>query len=131
MLHVSPAELEKAFRRHASSGHGVATNDSRLLLLVYAVECGLKRLLLKQRGLKSTDRLDDDDLTHDLNHLLRKIGGRPHFPSIPIDKLDGRPGQVSVEQLHEALRYGVGLTDRERIAAIIRELILWIHEEIP
>lgn len=131
MLHVSSAELEKAFRRHASSGHGVETNDSRLLLLVYAVECGLKRKLLKQRGLKSTDRLDDDDLTHNLNHLLRKLNNRPHIPSIPINKLDGRPGQVPVEQLHEALRYGVGLTDRERIATIVRDLILWIREEIP
>lgn len=130
MLHVSPAELEKAFRRHVSSGQGDAANDSKLLLLVYAVECGLKRLLLRQRGLKSTHRLDDDDLTHDLNSLLRKLGGRPSFPSIPIGKLDGRASQVSVDQLHEALRYGVSLADRSRVADIVSNLILWIREEL-
>jgi len=128
MLPVSHKELEKAFRRHTTSGDGDVGNDSKLLLLVYAVECGLKRMLLKERNHTSTARLADDDLTHDLNHLLKKLGGSPKFPSIQIDRLDGRAEQVSVDRLHEALRYGVRLTDREKISKVVRELLAWIRE---
>lgn len=129
MLPVSHKELDKAFRRHKTSGDGDLANDSKLLLLVYAAECGLKRVLLERRNQKSTARLADDDLTHDLNHLLRRLGEPPKFPSIQIDRLDGRAEQVSVDRLHEALRYGVRLIDREKIAKVVRELLAWIEED--
>jgi hypothetical protein len=128
MLHVSSKELEEAFRRHAESGDGDASNDSKLLLQVYAVECGLKRLLLKKRGVHSTKRLPDTDLTHDLNQLLKELGSRPSFP--PQIKCSGDKRQEPVERLHEALRYGVRLLERERIAAVLRKVLPWIAEEL-
>ena len=72
MFHVGNRHLEDAFFRHRDVGLQERPNDSHLLLPIYSAECGLKRLLLKSRSVHTTERLDEDDLTHDLDTLLRK-----------------------------------------------------------
>lgn len=107
-LCVGKTELRKAFHRHAQAAtaqapQGQSFDPSRLLLGVYAVECGLKSLLLHQRGLSSTREMDDSELTHDLNFLSVKVTGRKLFP----ENLGLEPqGNIGVARLHEALRYG-------------------------
>jgi hypothetical protein len=48
------------------------TNAHRLLLF-YAVECGLKVLIMKVKRQSRTDDLDSDILTHDINKLLNEL----------------------------------------------------------
>jgi len=129
MFHVGSQHLEGAFFRHKTFGSSMDPTDSHLLLLLYAAECGLKRLLLKQRSLHSTERLDEDDLTHDLDELLRKLGSPERFGICPAE-----PGPVSVhpERLHEVLRYG-GRLQRERRAEIVSRafsVLAWIEEAL-
>ncbi len=128
-MHVGRRELERAFRRHAQVGNKEVVNDSGLLLLIYAIECGLKRLLLETRGLHSTERLEEDDLTHDLDQLLKIVGGSPRFCFASI-KLDGANEHINSEKLHQALRYGVRLhaQDRERIFKVVTNIVVWLEE---
>lgn len=125
MFHVGRQHLERAFRAHWRHGTAAIPDDSHLLLILYAVECGLKVLLLQQRGLHSTERLDDDDLTHDLNKLLQRLGMRQHFVTCPAE-----PGTISIgaERFHEVLRYGGRLEPGKR--AQILALATGILEEI-
>ncbi|MEN8217666.1 MAG: hypothetical protein ABFS56_15110 [Pseudomonadota bacterium] len=51
------------------------TNAHRLLLF-YAVECGLKVLILKDKRQSRTDGLSSDILTHDINKLLKELGAK-------------------------------------------------------
>ncbi len=48
------------------------TNAHRLLLF-YAVECGLKVLIMKDKRQSRTDGLNPDILTHDINKLLKEL----------------------------------------------------------
>lgn len=132
--HVTDGQLHKAFRRHAQTARegtngGAKENDSYLLLLIYAVECGLKRLLLKRRGDKTTRQLDKDDLTHDLDTLLKLVGGRLRFHSVKL--VEGKEDAAS-DRIHEALRYGRRLSpeSRTKVLAIGLQVIAWIEEEL-
>ena len=128
-FHVGRQHLERAFRQHMSLGQSALTTDSHLLLLLYAVETGLKRLLLQQRGLHSTERLDDDDLTHDLDQLLRTLGARERFGSCRAE-----PGAMTVssDQLHEVFRYGGHLDSgrRRTVITLAQDIIDWIQESL-
>lgn len=44
-----------------------------MLLQLYAIECGLKLILLQRRQQHSTAELADDDRTHDLDTLLKRL----------------------------------------------------------
>jgi HEPN domain-containing protein len=51
------------------------TNAHRLLLF-YAVECGLKFLIMRNKRQSRTDGLNPDILTHDINKLLKELGAQ-------------------------------------------------------
>jgi hypothetical protein len=132
--HVTDRQLEKAFRRHAQTAQmgtngGATQNDSYLLLLIYAIECGLKRILLARRGHKSTHRLDRDDLTHDLDTLLKLVGYRPCFQNV---KLENPVEDAASARVHEALRYGRVLAPlaRKHVLAAACDVAAWIEEQL-
>jgi hypothetical protein len=129
MFHVGSRHLQAAFFRHRDVGSSDQPNDSHLLLLLYSAECGLKRLLLRSRSVYSTERLEEDDLTHDLDALLRKLGSRERFGTCSAE-----PGQVAIrsDRLHEVLRYGGRLDGarRDEILARARSIIEWIEDSL-
>lgn len=130
-IHVSNRQLRDAFRRHHASGrNGADMADAHLLLLVYAVECGLKELLLRRRGIKNTSKLDRDDLTHDLDDLLKLLGQTPRFHGVKLQEPDE---DVPAQRIHEALRYGRRLLrgSREKLLHAIREVTVYIEENMP
>ena len=112
MLHFSRKELRKAFLDFSklSQSRLKSTNAkvrrSFLLYAIYAVECGLKCILLITRDLKSTSELGKEDLTHDLNVLLSKseiIDGSSNLFQ-RLQRHDER--NIPSKQLHELYRYG-------------------------
>ena len=112
MLHFSRKELRKAFLDFSklSQSRLKSTNAkvrrSFLLYAIYAVECGLKCILLITRDLKSTSELGKEDLTHDLNILLSKseiIDGSSNLFQ-RLQRHDER--NIPSKQLHELYRYG-------------------------
>lgn len=129
MLHFGRKDLLKAFDTHTrealrDEGHSI----SSMLLLVYGVECGLKALLMQHRGVHSTARLDDDDLTHNLDELQKKLKcpltiGR-HMAIAP-------PEFIRPEDLHTVFRYG-GQFEKKVLLDLHRKLTTlstWIAEQ--
>jgi len=128
-VHASLRELKKAFHRHRDAGtNNVESNDSHLLLLIYAIECGLKALLLNSRKVHSTERLDRDDFTHDLDELLRLLGQAPRFGPITLEPNVNVPPL----RLHEALRYGRRLSQgsRQKVSTAVNHVIDFIEENL-
>jgi hypothetical protein len=100
-----------------------------LLLLVYALECGLKRLLLERRGVHTTAKFDEDDLTHDLDDLLKLVGEKPRFGMLRTAE---SKGQIPPGRLHEVLRYGVRLEPaaRGKVLKNVCDVLQWLEETL-
>lgn len=130
LLHFSRVDLRDAAVRHA--GLAAPPDDlhpSKILLLLYAVECGLKARLLDRRGLHHTRGLDDDDLTHQFDELLKRVGLPPRFGNVTA--LRPYNEQVSPGELHQVFRYGGALhpDDRARLRRKLDELMAELMEE--
>jgi hypothetical protein len=73
VIHFTNREMQRAWRDNysgSSSAPHPKTNAHRLLLF-YAVECGLKALIMKRQNASSTDLVPEIyKLGHDLNKLL-------------------------------------------------------------
>ena len=115
MLHFSRRELRKAFLDFSklSKSRSKSTKVQRnfLLYAIYAVECGLKCILLITRNLESTNELATEDLTHDLNILLRKSKIIDQSSNL-FQRLQRRGKNIPSKQLHELYRYGGQLDTR-------------------
>ena len=134
MLHFSKEELKKAFLKfsqisRSNSGPTQIKKDF-LLYAIYAVECGLKYLFLRNRGIHTTKRLAEYDdstsiKTHDLNSLLRKVKIREKLPK--FRRINSCHKDVSSEKLHELYRYG-GKLDPACEAGLMKGLSKIVYE---
>lgn len=115
MLHFSRRELRKAFldfsKLSKSRPRSTKVQRNFLLYAIYAVECGLKCILLITRNLESTNELATEDLTHDLNILLRKSKIIDRSSNL-FQRLQRRRKNIPSKQLHELYRYGGQLDTR-------------------
>ena len=108
---VGRTELEKAFRKHYQVGQGGAS-PSHILLLFYAVECGLKSLYLSKENLRTTEDITDQDLVKDGHNLMAwsKALKLPatYLPGYENNNFrlrkDGK--QWPTSKAHQAWRYG-------------------------
>lgn len=131
MLHVGSQCLARALTQHENAARKHADRDrAKLLLLTYAAECGLKLALLQKRGVHTTQRLDEDDLTHDLNALLRSLGQAPSFRTVRAVEPKGE--DVAPGGLHELLRYGGAFSpsDTDEVRDQLEKAIAWAKEQI-
>lgn len=87
-------------------------NDTncRRLLLVYAVECGLKFLLLRQWCEMNSELIRDENKkriigTHDLRYLLRELGQQGNWRFDTFHTTHG--DLVTAKEYHQMYRYGV------------------------
>lgn len=116
MIDVTRQELQTSFHRHFRTySSGIPKTHSHLLLLFYAVECGLKVYIMRQSPkIKTTADLNDDPemrkiKTHDLNYLLHRAGyGSKGITKTKYRNLQGvNDLRASSDVLHELWRYGV------------------------
>jgi hypothetical protein len=128
-LHFGRHHLEGAFRAHRTLYRSGTTSGSAMLLLCYAVECGLKLVLLVRRELHTTARLADDDLTHDLDDLQRKVGcghRLGHWQATqPVCN------HMAAPHLHELFRYGGKMESNKLndLRARLETIVRWIEEQ--
>ena len=117
MLHVSKRELRTAFLNFSeisrSNSRPTQIEERFLLYAIYAVECGLKYLFLKDREMHTTEALEKYDLrnikTHNLNSLLREVQmgmTLPRFLRMETNE------NISPGDLHQLYRYGGRLNPR-------------------
>lgn len=122
MLNVSTRELESAYRRHK------AASPYSPLLVVYAVECGLKAAILRRRMETS---ITPEYAHHNIRSFLVELRVSNELMAAMKGVQSKRDGQtIGPAQIHEALRYGVKITDEEALLESLRRIIEWLEGEL-
>ncbi len=141
MIHVSQKKLDNSYRHlKQESRKNTAGSNSKLLLFVYAIESGVKALLLKRKYLTDTYKLSknegDHKLTHDLRGLLRDLNYPffSHFPENYNFLLRSKtPEKVTQKELHQALRYGgtfFNPLEKSGLEKNLTKIDAWLQEEL-
>lgn len=130
MFHVSKNHLRGAFRQLKGAANGLpsaASDAARLLLLMYSAECGLKAKLLDERRLHHSSKLEEDDLTHDVDALLGKLNASSSRIGGVTDKQKKR---IATKDIHQALRYGhdIGNSAKNQLKIRLENILNWIEE---
>lgn len=126
MIHAKKRELRKAFEAHHRKYNSKNSNStiSEKLLLFYAVECGLKYLILDENQKNSTKdfekirepstgRLVSELLKgtsgHDINKLLNMLRYSLKIPQLPTKVKDekGKPILSEPKDFNQLWRYGI------------------------
>lgn len=139
MIHVSQKNLDKSYRHLMQEcGKNSPGTNAKMLLFIYAVECGIKALLLKRKNIKDTFKIPEDQrsgsLTHDLRGLLAKLHS-PHrlpenFQFLTRSKI---PETVPLTDLHQALRYGgtfINSKEKSKLEGKLQKIDSWLQEEL-
>ncbi|NQF16368.1 hypothetical protein HPY31_21020 [Brevibacillus sp. HB1.3] len=141
MIHAKIHELKKVFTTHYSISRSVSEPHikvSHKLLLFYAIECGLKVLLLKKiRGNTTEAFMLHSDLKdklngkngHNIKYILNYLG-YGHFFLPNLTCLNG--DAASPSEYNQVWRYGIEV-DYEKEKKIIQELldiVDWINRRI-
>ena len=142
MIHVSQKKLDKSYRQlKQASDKSYADGNAKLLLFIYAIECGIKALLLKRKNMADTFALQKNEgtgsLTHDLQFLLCNLHAPTQYRFSDKFKFLIRskttPEKVSVKDLHQALRYGGTFYHRDeknRLERKLKKIDSWLQEEL-
>lgn len=143
MLPITLREMTKAWRENMSASQKTPRNNPHRLLLFYAVECGLKAILMRRYG-RNGGRTDTcapiSDVMHNINRLLDKLhaGGLMNLPNTirMQDIRDARGGLKSRTlgpgEINQMWRYG-GTSLRPSDGEIEDQLIKisrWIEREL-
>ena len=138
VVHVSDRDLKRGYRYHVQAYKACPrpTNAHRLLLF-YAIECGLKAILLQERKCKATDEFPRIvELGHDLNKLLSELGIGPTNPLLLPNaiKVKSKPPRqpIDISGLHQVWRYGGQANDPpdDLLEQQLLKIIDWIQENI-
>ncbi|EFA73474.1 hypothetical protein CRD_01283 [Raphidiopsis brookii D9] len=112
-------EMQKAWRNHFFA-YKTATsicknnNNAHRLNLFYAVECGLKAVLMRRQRQNRTDLCQDiTECQHDINKLLDRVhaGQLLKLPKISISEIVDTKGnpidrKINSGQINQVWRYG-------------------------
>jgi hypothetical protein len=137
---VTRSELERAWRDLRRAANVSPRQPPHLLLVFYAVECGLKAVWLKNEAKNIFGAEEIKRLGHKLDDLIREankglvLGQHLALPNqirfAPLQQSTQRNG--TAEQLHQAWRYGVPLVSPDVVAieATLNNLMVWINAEL-
>jgi hypothetical protein len=142
VISFTDREMKRAWESNLSafSSLSLPTNSHRLLLF-YAVECGLKTLLMKQRQVNSSDQVEEIlSSKHDLNKLLDhlKAGSALRLPrhiQLSNIRVQGKETErkVSSGEINQMWRYGGSsyktYSDQDIEKALL-EIVKWIQEQL-
>lgn len=131
MIHVSFREMNRAFLSHCAVLDCEASEFSLShgLLLVYAVECGLKVAVMKRENASGTQEINEHLLSHDLRELLKYLRA-PAGLTIPRVRCLQRSRVFESHELHEVFRYGIRLEIQSGLIAGLRRVLDWIREDL-
>lgn len=141
MIHVSQKKLDNSYRHlKQESRKTTAGSNAGLLLFVYAIECGVKSLLLKRQHLTDTYKLSMNEggnkLSHDLRELLSSLN-YPFFRHFPENFKflirSKNPETVHHKELHQALRYGgtfFNPVEKSGLEKNLAKIDAWLQEEL-
>ncbi|MCF7744317.1 hypothetical protein [Aeromonas veronii] len=132
-------ELQKASR----SGNKAANSESRenhhLLLLFYAVECGLKAVVLRRAGKTVIDQTIASAFAHDINGILSDLRVSKDFflpQNMSIEPIRDENGstmqrQFTCGELNQVWRYGASMDEdtTRQVEGKLDSIMQWIQQE--
>lgn len=143
MILADKRDYKQGYRKHYITYKRLhcenADINSRRLLLVYCVECGLKYLLLDKWHEENPKNilLGDDEKkknvlrTHNLERILKELGqqGAFKFPQLLTIHRDS----ITIENYHQLYRYCIRIKEKDKIAESVyeeelRKIANWIEE---
>jgi hypothetical protein len=137
-------EMERAWRENFSASGQTERSNAHRLLLFYAVECGLKAIIMKNASMKRarTDYFSDiTEAQHDINKLLDCLsadkGLRLPRHILMCDVVDANDKkekrQLNNGQINQMWRYGGHsygtVTDRDLEERLLK-ISQWIKREL-
>ena len=134
MIPAGFSELRRAFWQHSHVAEN-GTSTAHYLLLFYAVECGLKAVYLQRKKFNSIEKIRDEKLraSHDLARWVKELRLPARITgAIPTFRLERDGSSWSVDQAHQAWRYGVGLVigNEKTLVSWLRQIHGWIREAV-
>ena len=106
---------------------------SKGVLLFYAAECGLKAVYMSRNNLRMASQKNStaikaaNEFGHRLDDLIRELKIRPdtlsHTPG-NVTMKDGR--KLTVQQIHEAWRYGGLISENDKVLAWLRRAVDYV-----
>lgn len=131
-LDVSRRELVRAYGVHYKSYQALLTNitemNSCLLLLFYAVECGLKAVWCKRHKVEATSRAGSkfESFGHDIAIILDDLRSGMTMTRT----MEYKNGRINFDKFHECWRYGGKIINDGTIQKDLEKVCLWIGREL-
>lgn len=137
MICFTDRELQNACRQNKKAAQVEKLTNAHRLLLFYAVECGLKAVLLKRQRRDRTDLCTDlTDIQHNINKLLDRLGagGGLKLPDQlgmkPLKKNEER--KFSCGEINQMWRYGgyCETIEDSELEKKLLNILNWIEQEL-
>lgn len=138
MLPFTLREMKRAWRQNLEVSSVETRQNAHRLLLFYAVECGLKAVIMKREKVKRTDGCTIlSQLGHDINGLLNHCcaGSQLHLVSVKMEDIKSpatsRP--VKPKEFNQMWRYGgktEGTPADTDIETQLLGIVKWIEKEL-
>ncbi len=150
MIHAKKREFRKAFNLHYNkyNSNSSSSSKSEKLLLFYAIECGLKYLILDiykksstkdfkiilYEGKKLSDQFKGSQ-GHSIEKLLKILNVRSfNLPSLPTKMIDkgGKKVVANSSEYNQVWRYGIecDIEIESKIEKELLEILKYIKAEI-
>ncbi|MDJ0797229.1 MAG: hypothetical protein QNJ51_10410 [Calothrix sp. MO_167.B12] len=142
MIPFTDKEIERAWRENKRASDRNPRTNAHRLLLFYAVECGLKAILMRRQGKRRSDVCQEiSECQHDVNKLLDCLGvqGSLRLPAQlsmePIKTKNGNeqrrftPGDINQMWRYGGVCSSAGTTDQDLEKKLL-EIVQWIDGEL-
>ncbi len=130
MLRASQRELLKVYRQHKVLCGGCNSASFRLLL-TYAVECGLKVLLMNYYKATEYSSLPSEaQIGHDIRAALKHLRSGATVRVVRTQHGQGSQEDVHPVNLHQAFRYGVPISLTAEVTDDLKKVIAWIDTRL-
>lgn len=138
MLPFTYHEIKRAWQQNLEVSNAETRKNAHRLLLFYAVECGLKAVIMKREHSKRTDECTIlSELGHDINGLLKHccVGDQLQLKSVQMSDIkDPKTSrQVKPKEFNQMWRYGGRTQDTPTDTDIENQLLKiveWIETEL-
>lgn len=137
MIPFSRRELIRAWSSARAASQVTPRTDAHRLLLFYAVECGLKAILLRRQNLDVIGDGVAKHHLHDLNSLMTELRMSKDFflpRNVTLPPLRGAFASRNADSssLNQIWRYGcdIGSEQNEMLETTLEKICEWIAKEI-
>jgi hypothetical protein len=145
MIGFTNREIQRAWRNNLSASNVAFTGNPQRLLLFYAVECGLKAILMKRQNCGRTDKCKDiSESKHNINKLLDCLNAgkcmtlpstitmKTIYDQNKKDQNQSKMRKLTPGEINQMWRYG-GESEQppgHELESKLKKIAQWIKQEL-